>query len=76
MAPAFLDAMVCSAAAPAEVALWEGILRDSFNALRGFSFLDADKAEGPMRRWAAGWQACGTIAQWQAAVAAALPCAL
>ena len=51
MAPAFLDAMVCCAAAPAEVALWEGVLRDSFAALKGFSFLDADKAEGPMKRW-------------------------
>ena len=52
MSPAFLDAMVSSAGASsaAEVALWEGILRDSFGALKGFSFLDADKAEGIMKR--------------------------
>jgi hypothetical protein len=52
VSPAFLDAMVSSAGASsaAEVALWEGILRDSFGALKGFSFLDADKAEGIMKR--------------------------
>lgn len=60
VAPAFLDAMVCCAAAPAEVALWEGVLRDSFAALRGFSFLDADKAEGPMKRWGEEAWVCGS----------------
>lgn len=38
------------ASSPAEVKLWEGVLRDSFAALKGFSFLDADKAEGMMKR--------------------------
>ena len=42
--------MVAVASTPAEVALWEGILRDSFAALSKFSFLDAEKSEGAMRR--------------------------
>jgi len=51
VAPAFLDAMVCCTSTPAEVQLWEGILRDSFGALKSFSFLDAEKSEGAMKRW-------------------------
>lgn len=50
MAPGFLASMVAVASTPAEVALWEGILRDSFAALSKFSFLDAEKSEGAMRR--------------------------
>ena len=52
--PPFLDAMVAStpaAAGAAEVALWEGVLRDSFAALSAFSFLEADKSAGAWKRW-------------------------
>lgn len=38
------------ASTPAEVNLWEGVLRDSFGALKSFSFLDTEKAEGIMKR--------------------------
>ncbi len=30
--------------------MWECVVRDSFAALKSFSFLDADKAEGMMKR--------------------------
>lgn len=50
MAPAFLDAMVSGASGKAEVALWEGVLRDSFAALSPYPFLDPDKAEGAWKR--------------------------
>eukprot|EP00887_Chlorella_sp_A99_P001442 scaffold8.g1442.t1 len=50
VSPAFIEALASAAAGPAEAALWEGILRDAFAALRQFSFLHADKAEGPLRR--------------------------
>ena len=53
MAPGFLDAMVAGAgASTAEVALWEGMLRDSFAALAPYPFLDPDKAEGAWKRCA------------------------
>jgi hypothetical protein len=54
VAPAFLDALVCCTATPAEAALWEGVMRDSFATLKGFSFLDPHKSEGAWKRWVAG----------------------
>lgn len=41
---------LAQASTQAEVQLWEGVVRDSFAALKSFSFLDADKAEGMMKR--------------------------
>lgn len=71
VAPAFLDAMVARAGSPAEVALWEGVLRDSFGALSNFSFLDADKAEGIMKRWADC--VCGCVWTCQGGIAWLIP---
>lgn len=41
---------LAQASTQAEVQLWEGVVRDSFAALKSFSFLDTDKAEGMMKR--------------------------
>ena len=50
MGPGFLEAMVRAAAAPAEAAVWEKVMRDAFGTLKTWDFLKPEAHAGPMRR--------------------------